>query len=157
VDQTKAILTYRIFTATCTNEPIKRLSSAAIFSGKRQYPSRQILWKKLIVPPKSYPLIAIIAPPNQTMTKTISKSKVLSSAFVAADRTLLKFDIKVNLRGQHQTEEEWSPQVPVSDFFSLLSCVCHWFNRIYHNPKFLPDSLQVSFLRSSQKYYKHLL
>jgi hypothetical protein len=46
-----------------------------------------VLWKKLILPPKSWPLIDITAPPSQTITKTISKSKVLSSAFVAADNT----------------------------------------------------------------------
>ena len=130
------------------------MSSAAIFKGNRQYPSRQILWKKLIVPPKSYPFIAIIAPPNQTMTKTISKSKVLSSAFVAAERTLSIVIKKQYLRGQHQTEKEWTPQVPISDFFSLFSCVCHRLNRIYHNPKFLPDPLQISFLRPSQKNQK---
>ena len=116
-----------------------------MLSGNKQYPSRQMLWKKLIVPPSSCPLIAIIAPPSQTITNTISKSSVLSSAFVAADKTL-KCKTYICLRCQHETEEERAPQVPISDFLSFFGRVCHWLDGVDNNPKFLPDSLQISLL-----------
>ena len=73
-----------------TKLPINRLTIAAILRGKRQYPRRQILWKKEIVPPSSCPFTAITAPPIQTIQKTISNSKVLSSAFVATLSTLFE-------------------------------------------------------------------
>lgn len=63
---------------------------AAKFNGNKQYPNKQIDWKKLIVPPSSCPLIAIIAPPNHTITNTISNNSVLSSAFVVIDNILHK-------------------------------------------------------------------
>ena len=61
---------------------------AAKFNGNKQYPNKQIDWKKLIVPPSSCPLIAIIAPPSHTITNTISNNSVLSSAFVVIDNIL---------------------------------------------------------------------
>ena len=83
VDHTKAASTYTILIKMCTKDPISRLIIAAIFSGNRQQPSRHIDWKKEIDPPKSYPFIAITAPPSHTIQKTISKRRVLSSALVA--------------------------------------------------------------------------
>lgn len=68
--------------------PIIRFRIAARVRGNRQYPNKQILWKKLIVPPKSYPFKAITAPPSHTITKTSSKRRVLSSACVPDESTL---------------------------------------------------------------------
>ena len=73
---------------TLNIRPKIKLSVAANVRGNKQYPRRQILWKNEIVPPRSCPLIAIIPPPSQTMMKTISKSKVLSSAAVPELKTL---------------------------------------------------------------------
>jgi hypothetical protein len=67
---------------------MKRFSVAARIRGNRQYPSRHILWKKEMVPPKSYPLTAITAAPSQTMIKTISNKSVRSSACVLELNTL---------------------------------------------------------------------
>ena len=49
--------------------------SAAISRGNKQYPNAHTLWKKeliifYIVPPKSWPLIATIAPPNHNTMLT---------------------------------------------------------------------------------------
>ena len=47
-----------------------------------------------MVPPSNWPLIAIMPPPSQTIIKTISKRRVLSSAAVAEDKTLEKVDVR---------------------------------------------------------------
>lgn len=146
VDQTKAMPTYTILIAMCTMDPRNRFSRAAMLSGNRQYPNRQMLWKKLIDPPRSYPLIAMIAPPSHTMINTISNSRVLSSALVAADNKLHTVSKFLYLRRKHQTKEERAPQIPVSYLFSLVYCLCNRLDRIKHNPQLLPNPPQVSFL-----------
>ena len=141
----------------CTNPPINRLTIAAMFNGNRQYPKRQMLWKKEMLPPRSYPLTAMTAPPIHTIQKTISNSNVLSSALVAILSTLrarkktwfvrkLALEQKVmDLRGQHQAEEKWTPQVPVTDLFTLGLRV-DLGQRVNDDSKLLPNSLQISLL-----------
>ena len=67
---------------------MNKLIVAIRVRGNKQYPSKQILWKKVIVPPSNWPFNEITAPPNQTITKTISNNNVLSSALVPVDSTL---------------------------------------------------------------------
>ena len=66
------------------------LMTAVRVSGNKQYPSKQILWKKLMVPPSSYPFKAMTAPPSHTITNTSSNNSVLSSAYVPDESTLNK-------------------------------------------------------------------
>ncbi len=47
-----------------------------------------IYYKSYIFPPSSFPLTEMTPAPTQTIMNTISKSKVLSSAFVLDDSTL---------------------------------------------------------------------
>ena len=83
VDQKKATATQTNLMRMCTQDPMIKLTIAAMFNGKRQQPSRQMLQKKEMFPPRSCPLIAMTAPPIHTIQNTISKSRVLSSALVA--------------------------------------------------------------------------
>ena len=124
---------------------MKRFSSAARFNGNKQYPSRQMLWKKLIVPPSNWPFIAIIAPPSHTITKTISNSRVLSSALVAAESTLQN-KMSRGLPCKHKAEEKRTPKIPISDLFSFISFSCDRLYWIDNYPQFGPDPHKVSFL-----------
>lgn len=88
VAQINAIPTYTSLTQKGTSLPTKRLIIAARTSGNRQYPNKQMLWKKVIVPPRSCPFTAITPPPNHTIMNTISNSNDLSSASVFELKTL---------------------------------------------------------------------
>ena len=112
--------------------PTNRLMVATSVNGNRQYPSKQILWKKLMVPPSSCPLRAITAPPSHTITKTISNRRVLSSAYVPEESTLEnKTEVSMirkklpkkkirHLHRKYQSKNERPPQVPVPHFLPLL-------------------------------------
>ena len=109
-----------------------------------------MLWKKLIVPPRSWPLIAMTAPPSHTITNTISNRRVLSSAFVAAESTLKKITTCIYLRSEHKAEEEGSPQIPITDFLPFFSCIGYRLDWINNDSKLLPYSLEISFLKKKQ-------
>ena len=112
----------------CENRPISRFSVAATISGNKQYPSRHILWKKEIVPPSSCPLIAITAAPSQTMMKTISKSNVLSSAWVLELRTLKASDTKTyDARIKQKKKGPQRSQLRISLRFCSLSVYANGF------------------------------
>ena len=55
-----------------------------------------------MVPPSNYPFSAITAPPAHTIMNTISKSKVLSSDWVADESTTDK--IRQNINGPHKSQ-----------------------------------------------------
>jgi hypothetical protein len=42
-------------------------------------------------------------------------------------------------RGEHQTEKEGAPKVPVPYLFALVGRVCDGFDWVEHNPEFLSD------------------
>ena len=92
---------------------MNRFTNAAMFRGNKQYPRRHMLWKNEIVPPRSYPLIAITAPPSQTIQNTVSNKRVLSSAFVIVLRTIAS--IRQKKKGPQRS------QLRISRRFSSLS------------------------------------
>lgn len=73
-----------------------------MFRGKRQQPRRQTDQKKEIWPPRREPLIEMTAAPTQTITNTISKSSVLSSACVPQLSITAK--AKQNKNGPHKSQ-----------------------------------------------------
>ena len=115
-----------------------------------------MLWKKLIVPPRSWPLIAMTAPPSHTITNTISNRRVLSSAFVAADSTLKKITTCIYLRSEHKAEEEGSPQIPITDFLPFFSSIGYRLDWINNDSKLLPYSLEISFLKKKTRFTREL-
>ena len=81
---------------------MSKLITAATFNGNKQYPRRQMLWKREIVPPKSYPLRAITPPPSHTMKNTIENKSDLSSALVATLRTVAS--MRQKKKGPHKSQ-----------------------------------------------------
>jgi hypothetical protein len=119
-----------------------------------------MLWKNEMVPPRSYPLIAMTAAPSHTITNTISNKRVLSSALVAALNTLQKQgeqgQKEGDLRGENQAEEEGPPQVPVANLTSFLFGL-RGHQRVDNDFEFLPNTTQISFLSNRKKISLHTL
>ena len=133
VDHAKAISTQASLITMWTYLPMKRFNRAAMLRGNRQYPRRQILQKNEMVPPKSCPLIAITAPPSQTMTNTVSNKSVLSSAFVTALKTIAS--MRQKKKGPQRS------QFLISRRFSSLSTLWNGFMTIFNFYQILTRSL----------------
>lgn len=52
-----------------------KLKRAEMVKGKTQYPKIQILWKKDILPPRSWAFTVTTAAPHQTITNTVANTK----------------------------------------------------------------------------------
>ena len=107
-----------------------------------------------MVPPKSYPFMAMTAPPSQTIIKTISKIKLASSASVSPLRSTESNKVKRN--GPHKSQLRTSCLFASMLFGVPLKPIYIGLITILSLPQILFKSLLIVSMTGSSKVLRSL-